>query len=397
MLPTPSRPQAMAERTSDNGERLTVRSTLAAFAVALVDHRVLFQLAVVCLALFALRTWGPEDISRGIDYVAGAGAGPVRIAGRVVTGMWRIAVDGLEGADRAVRRTGIVPDRIPDSPGSTLGERVRAAAPPIDGAPPPRVVPSAKSPGSQSTSHVALPRIDTKTVEEAVADAAGTSGSTSSPDGIVWTLVKDQEIIRAELRDEGKAGADLLLFRNGRLWRRERWADRAAARVGADEKRADLERNGWAMLNAHRSGVQSADMSPSPGRGGAPPGWKRVVKLSDGRTFITDGALSLDAAVAKPRVLPGEALGASSAKVLEGFLSAALPQEVDLTGLRPASAGVNYVAPNGVLLNAGYIDYLRAALPRSRVRLRMKGDLEPVVILLDGNPVGLVMPMRRTE
>jgi len=73
-------------------------------------------------------------------------------------------------------------------------------------------------------------------------------------------------------------------------------------------------------------------------------------------------------------------------------LNAQLPDECALSKL--TRRGEAYAAPNGVTLNPTYIEYLRRTLPESRVRLRMKGLTEPVVILLDGKPIGLLMPMR---
>lgn len=154
---------------------------------------------------------------------------------------------------------------------------------------------------------------------------------------------------------------------------------------------------GAGLMSTSAALFQKQETRPSPGRGGAAPAWKRIVKLSDGRTFITDGGMTLDVALARPDAIPHEVLGAATAKVVEGYLAAPLPHEIDLRQLRAAPASPHYVAPNGVQLNAGYVDYLRRALPPARVRLRMKGDLEPVVILLDGTAVGLVMPMRQVQ
>ena len=75
--------------------------------------------------------------------------------------------------------------------------------------------------------------------------ARGGAANEESPDGVLWSLEKDGEIIRAVVQDRGSAGVDLQLFRNGRLWRSERWADREAARNGAQTQRANLEKQGW--------------------------------------------------------------------------------------------------------------------------------------------------------
>jgi hypothetical protein len=127
----------------------------------------------------------------------------------------------------------------------------------------------------------------------------------------------------------------------------------------------------------------------------ATPNWQRLVRLQDGRTFVSDGAFSLDAALAKPAVLPTHILTEATAKVVEGYLTAALPDEFALSQLAPRRDLQKYVAPSGVMLNPIYVDYLRRTLPGSTLRFRMKGDLEPIVIVLDSKAVGLLMPMKR--
>ena len=133
-------------------------------------------------------------------------------------------------------------------------------------------------------------------------------------------------------------------------------------------------------------------MKPTaPGTRGEP-AWQGVVRASDGRTFITDGGLAIDAAIAKPAKLPAREL---AAKVLEGYLAAAHKAEYSLSELRVAEPSKTYASPNGVLLNATYIDYLRKILPASTVRLRMTGDMQPVVIAANGTAVGVLMPVKK--
>ena len=132
----------------------------------------------------------------------------------------------------------------------------------------------------------------------------------------------------------------------------------------------------------------------APGTGGDPT-WQRMVRLSDGRTLVTDGGLAIDAGIAKPAVLPTQVLGPSSAKILEGYLTAPLKDEFGLGDFRTTATGRTYIAPSGVVLNATYIDYLRRILPTTKLRFRMKGDFEPVVILANGTPIGVLMPVKR--
>ncbi len=138
------------------------------------------------------------------------------------------------------------------------------------------------------------------------------------------------------------------------------------------------------------SSINAQDSSPASGPS-APLTWKRAVHLHDGRTFVSDGAIALDAEVAKPGIQPGQNLPEASAQVLERYLAAELPDEFALSQL--TRRGRVYAAPSGVTLNPIYVDYLRRTLPASRVRFRMKSPSEPVVILLDGKAVGMLMPM----
>ena len=54
----------------------------------------------------------------------------------------------------------------------------------------------------------------------------------------------------------------------------------------------------------------------------APPSWSRVLHMPDGRTFVTDGGLAIDATVAKPATLPATVLAPESAKLFAGYLAA---------------------------------------------------------------------------
>ena len=138
--------------------------------------------------------------------------------------------------------------------------------------------------------------------------------------------------------------------------------------------------------------VAVAQNNLTPTMPGSPaPVWQRMVQLDDGRTFVTDGGMAIDAALVKPP-LPNNA--PVSGKIIERYLSADLPNEFSLSQLSPRD-GRTYAAPSGIVLNATYIDFVRRTLPPRQVRLRMKGDLDPVVITVDGKTVGLMMPVKR--
>jgi hypothetical protein len=140
----------------------------------------------------------------------------------------------------------------------------------------------------------------------------------------------------------------------------------------------------------------SQDRPPPPlpaAPGSAGPTWQRTLRLSDGRTFVSDGGLAIDAALAKPATLPADVL--PSASVLERQLSAQMPDEFGLSQLSPRPDGRTYRTPSGVDLNQTYIDFLRRVLPPAQVRLRMGGGREPVIVVLGGKPVGVFMPVAR--
>ena len=132
-------------------------------------------------------------------------------------------------------------------------------------------------------------------------------------------------------------------------------------------------------------------MTPSaPGAGGDPE-WQGIVRLSDGRSFITDGGLALDVAFAKPATLPGREI---PGKVLETYLNAERKDDYGLGDLTPAASGKTFTTPSGIPLSATYVNYLRRMLPSS-VRFRVGGELEPIGIVANGKIVGVLMPVRK--
>jgi hypothetical protein len=122
------------------------------------------------------------------------------------------------------------------------------------------------------------------------------------------------------------------------------------------------------------------------------PAWQAVVGLSDGRTLVTDGGIAIEAALAKLARLPEKEF---SGKVIENYFNLPLNDEYRFGDLTPSANGRTYTTPSGIPLNATYLDYLRRILPAGSVRFRMGGELQPVVILVDGKAVGALMPVRK--
>jgi len=138
--------------------------------------------------------------------------------------------------------------------------------------------------------------------------------------------------------------------------------------------------------------VAQTPMKPTaPGTPGDPM-WQGIVRLSDGRTFVTDGGMAIDAALAKPAKLPEREL---AGRVLESYLNASHEHEYGFADLTAAASGLTYTAPAGIALNATYVSYLRRTLPARAVRLRMTGEMQPIVIAIDGKVVGVLMPVRQ--
>ena len=131
-------------------------------------------------------------------------------------------------------------------------------------------------------------------------------------------------------------------------------------------------------------------MTPAaPGTSGDPM-WQGIVRLSDGRVFVTDGGLAIEAALAKPAKLPEREL---AAKVLEGYLTASHKDEFGVGDLTAAATGRTYTSPSGVALSATYINFLRRIMPAGSLRLRMTAPRQPVVIAASGKAVGVLMPV----
>ena len=139
------------------------------------------------------------------------------------------------------------------------------------------------------------------------------------------------------------------------------------------------------------SAQTKAPMKPAaPGTLGDPV-WQGTLRMSDGRTFITDGGLAVDAAFAKTATLPAREL---PGKVLEDYMKAPHKNECGFADLTLAATGKTYASPGGIALSATYIDYLRRIAPRSS-RFRMTEPGRPVVLVADGSPIAVLMPVKQ--
>ena len=131
----------------------------------------------------------------------------------------------------------------------------------------------------------------------------------------------------------------------------------------------------------------------SPASGDTMPVWSRVFTMPDGRPFVTDGGLAIDAAVAKPATMPQTAMGARTGELMARNFLGPYQEDIAFGDLRASSLKNTLVSPKGVFLNGNYVTYLRGVLSARRARLRMKGPRDPVVVLEDGIPVAILMPV----
>jgi hypothetical protein len=123
------------------------------------------------------------------------------------------------------------------------------------------------------------------------------------------------------------------------------------------------------------------------------PVWTRAVKMPDGRTFVTDGGLMVDAVVAKPSVMPDVVLPVANGEILARNFSASFDKEVGLGDLRPGSLKNTFVTPDGIALNGNYVRFLGSILSVGRTRLRTRGPSDPVTVFSGEQPVAIVMPV----
>ena len=133
-------------------------------------------------------------------------------------------------------------------------------------------------------------------------------------------------------------------------------------------------------------------MKPTiPGTAGDP-AWQGIIRHTDGRTFVTDGGLVVDVALAKPSTLPSREF---PSKLLDTYFGLSHTTECGFDDLKAAASGKTYTTPSGLALNATYVKFLRRVLPAGSVRLRMSEELKPVIIIADGRAVGAFMPVKQ--
>lgn len=142
------------------------------------------------------------------------------------------------------------------------------------------------------------------------------------------------------------------------------------------------------LLSGTTSAGQTRMKPAEPGTKGDPV-WQGTLRAPDGRTFVTDGGLVIEAAFAKPTTLPSRQL---PPKVLQDYFSLPHTVEYGFGDFTRAATGKTYTTPNGIAVNATYVDFLRRVLPRA-ARVRVGTASQPVLVFQDGKPVAAFMPV----
>jgi hypothetical protein len=124
----------------------------------------------------------------------------------------------------------------------------------------------------------------------------------------------------------------------------------------------------------------------------APPTWSRVLQMPDGRSFVSDGGLAIDAALVKPAALPSVVIPVESTKAIATRMMAPHQEEISPGQLVAGRRENSFVTPAGVHLNGNYVTLFRRVLP-ARARLRTRGVADAITVVVDGEMVAFLMPL----
>ena len=127
------------------------------------------------------------------------------------------------------------------------------------------------------------------------------------------------------------------------------------------------------------------------------PEWVAVAKLADGTRFLLDSSFVFSEAQLgqMPQSHAGlRELPPKDTAAVEGWMATRVKQPAHLSDLRCGKAAGTYEGPGGVLLNARYVDYLRARVDLWPLELHVKGPLEPIALVMKGRAAGVLMPMK---
>lgn len=143
-----------------------------------------------------------------------------------------------------------------------------------------------------------------------------------------------------------------------------------------------------ALLQCAYCGVQVNAAAPAPR---VPPlDWKIRAAHPDGRLFVSDGSLLIDARWVPCPAVPQRTI---PVETLLNILQKPTTQAFHFADLRLNGATGHYVGPGEIVLGRSYIDYLTQAIPaHAQLVLRTSGRLEPMLLESSGWIIGALMP-----
>lgn len=233
------------KRDADNPPRFL--SILAAAAGALVAHRFLLRLTLVLMLGVLLMTREPDAVREGVNGIIESAPG--QLVTRAVFKVSGIAFGALPTAARLAPQAVSTP-MVSDGAGGSISATPSSTRGPLSQTAPQD--PAVKTLVPAGREEHQRPQVLGGRGDGQIRGSRGRPNASSNrisagdPLGsVLWSLEKDGETIRAIVQDRGSAGVDLLMFRNGRLWRSERWADRESATNRAQARRTNFEKQGW--------------------------------------------------------------------------------------------------------------------------------------------------------
>ena len=232
-------------RDADNPPRFL--SILAAAAGALVAHRFLVQLTLVLMVGVVLMRQEPDAVREGVNTIIESAPG--QLVTRAIFKVSGIAVGALPTVPRPAPQAVWTP-MVSDGAGGSITATPTSSRGPLSQTAPQD--PPVKTPVPAGREEHQKPQILGGRGDGQIRGSRVRPNASSNriiagdpADSVLWSLEKDGETIRAIVQDRGSAGVDLLMFRNGRLWRSERWADRESATNAAQARRTNFEKQGW--------------------------------------------------------------------------------------------------------------------------------------------------------
>ena len=235
----------MPKPTTDADNPPRFLSILAAAAGALVAHRFLLKLTLVLMLGVVLMTREPDEVRDGLNTIIESA--PVQLVARALFNVSGMTFGALPMAPRLAPQAVSSPMVRDGAGGSSTATPSSTRGPLSQTAPQNPAIRMLVPAGRVEHQRPQVPggRGDGQIHGSLGSPNASIISAGDPRDSVLWSLEKNGETIRTIVQERGSAGFDLLMFRNGRLWRRERWADRESAMNAAQARRTDFEKQGW--------------------------------------------------------------------------------------------------------------------------------------------------------